>query len=126
MVKEEVFPNSKRKFRRVDLELRADSQILLPDAEPEWFYPNIKTLGGGGLTFDFPAPFPVGTELKMRVYYYTDEIDLTGKIVWTNRIGEMRVCVFKSGLEFTKISEQNLARINHIIDIHLGNPEKSS
>lgn len=122
MQQESASSSRDRKFPRVNLKLRADSRILLPDTNLEWFYPNITNLGGGGLTFDFPTSFPVGTELQMRVFCNTDEIDLTGKVIWTNKIGDFRHITFNCGITYTNISEENLARINRILNFQIGNP----
>jgi len=116
-------PKVSRKFPRVNLSLRADSRILVSDTNPEWFSPDIKNLGGGGLTFTFPAPIPVGTQLQMQLHHYKDNIDLIGTIVWTkktrDRDGLRFTSEFTSGIEFTEISNDNLAGINRILNTYL-------
>ena len=117
---EKISPvGNKRKFDRVNLDLRSHSRIILPDMDPEWFHPHVKCLGGGGLTFDFPSEFRIGTEIQMRLFYYTDEIDLVGEVVWSGKFGEFRNSTYKCGLMFTKISKENQARIDRIINVHL-------
>jgi len=117
---------NKRKHERVNLDLRSHSRIILPDMEPEWFHPHVKCIGGGGLTFDFPTEFPVGTEIQMRLYYYTDEIDLIGEVVWSGKFGEFRNTTYKCGLMFTKISKENQARVDRIINVHMSNPKATA
>jgi PilZ domain-containing protein len=109
-----------RKYPRVNVKLRADSRIRLPDMNPEWFSPNITNLGGGGLTFDFPTIFPLGTLLQMHLFCNTDEIDLVGKVIWTNKIGDFRNITFNCGIMYTNISQDNQAKINRIVSVHVG------
>lgn len=104
--------------------MRTNSCLLDRKKEKERLSPQVKTLGGGGLTFVHTAALSVGTELQMRLHYYTDEIDLIGRVVWINKVENERETEFKCGLKYTAISEDNLARINHILNIHLGNPDK--
>ena len=120
MEREPAISRRDRKFSRVNVKLRADTRIRLPDMNPEWFSPNITNLGGGGLTFDFPTSFPVGTELQMHLFCNTNEIDLVGKVIWTNKIGEFRYITFNCGIMYTNISQDNLAKINRILSVHIG------
>ena len=121
MEKEPAIFRRERKFPRVNVNLRADSRIRLPDSNPEWFSPNITNLGGGGLAFDFPTSFPAGTELQMHLFCNTDEIDLVGKVIWTDKIDEFRNITFNCGIMYSNISQDNLAKINRILSVQIGN-----
>ena len=90
----------KRKFPRVDLEMKGDFQILMPDRDRDHHSGRIKTLGGGGMMMISPLPLSEGTPLQVTILLPPDPITLNARVVWAEPAGKEAGSGFKVGLKF--------------------------
>ena len=105
----------KRKYPRVNLEMRGDFSLILPDMEKEKIAAQIKTLGGGGLMFVSPVPLSIGTALQFRIFYWANVIKFTTRIVWSEPDVNPESTQFKNGGKFEDISNETMIQIRNIM-----------
>lgn len=111
-----------RRSPRVTAELPADFHILSRDnhKEVDRYSINIKTLSGGGLSFVSPVPLSVGTQIEMTLYDLTVQIIFTAEVTWIDNASDLKNKMFRCGLKFTHISDEDLAHIYRIVTNYLG------
>ena len=107
-----------RRYPRVNLELKVDFRVLLHENEKDRISLNTISLGGGGLMFLSPNKLPTGTRLEMRLYHYAHVIKFIAEVAWTEHLVGTETSDFKCGLEFVKISQDDLLHIHHILETH--------
>ena len=107
-----------RRYPRVNLELKADFRILLPQNEKDRFELQTKSLGGGGLMFLSPVKLSSGTRVEIRLFYYAHVIQFIAEVVWTEQLVGTETADFKCGLEYVKISQDDLLNIHQILENH--------
>jgi len=110
-----------RNHPRLNIDMLAYYQIFVNGRYEKRVPLFLKTLGKGGLMFLSPIPLSVGKELQMRFHYYSKLIEFTAIGVWSEKVLKRNSLLFKNGASFANISNDNLSRIDHIINIHTGN-----
>ncbi len=110
-----------RNHPRLNIDMLAYYQILVKGMYEKQIPLFLKTIGKGGLMFLSPIPLSVGKEIPMRLFYYSEFIEFTAKGVWAEKIQKRDTFLYKSGAVFTNISDKNLNRIGHIVNLHTGN-----
>ena len=110
-----------RNHPRLNIDMLAYYQILVQGVYEKEIPLFLKTIGKGGLMFLSPIPLSVGKEIPMRLLYYSEFIEFTAKGVWSERIRKKKTFLYKSGAVFTSISDKNINRIGHIVNLHTGN-----
>jgi hypothetical protein len=102
---------TRRRFRRLPVELKTDLRVLLPEMDQERIHLHTCSLGGGGLMFTSPLHLKVGTLLQMRLFYYARQIEFSAEVVWTGKGAG-----FQCGVQFTQISQDDLLEIHQILE----------
>lgn len=105
----------KRKYPRVNLEMRGDFSLLLQDMEKERVPTQIKTLGGGGMMFISPMPLSLGTPLQIRLFHWANVVKLNSKVVWSEPVVENDSTEFRNGVQFDQISNEAMIQIRNIM-----------
>lgn len=113
----EAYP---RNHPRLNIDMLAFYEILVNGIYEKRVPLLLKTIGKGGLMFISPIPLSVGKELQMRLYYFSKLIEFTAKGAWSEKIRKNKAFLFKSGAAFANISNENLDRIDYIINLHTG------
>jgi hypothetical protein len=105
----------KRKYPRVNLEMKGDFSLLLPEMDKERIPAEVKTLGGGGIMFISPLPLSIGTPLRVRIFHWANVVKFTSRVVWSEPIVKKESTGFQNGVQFEQISNETLVQIRNIM-----------
>ena len=111
----------KRKFSRVDMDMKGDFRILREEKEKELFSSQIKTVGEGGLMLVSSVPLAVDTPLQVRLFHGNNVITLFSTVVWTKPVDENEASGFKIGLQYHPIHQASLLHIDFLLQTEQNN-----
>ena len=106
----------RRKYRRFPVRLpveyyRADSPISQTGQSLD--------ASEGGLQILFPEQMEIGQKLKLKLFFSTDAglnaIEMVAEVVWTNPELSEDEKHYRSGVEFTNISPEDMTKLNNFI-----------
>lgn len=112
----------KRKHPRVEMDVKGDFRILLPEKDIERYPMTTKTIGRGGLMFVSSTPLSEGTPLQVRLYPYSQEINFIATVAWMKPSTEDTAPGYKIGIQFKPIRQASLL----LIDLLLQAPSEQS
>jgi hypothetical protein len=115
----------KRKYPRVNLEMKGDFSLLLPEMDKERIPAEVKTLGGGGIMFISSLPLSIGTPLQVRLFHWANVVKFTSKVVWSEPIVDKDSTGFQNGLQFEKISNESLIQIRNMMQTWMNKSRES-
>lgn len=103
-----------RKSPRVDLHLKADYRIVLPNKEDDRIEIETENISLGGLMFYSDRSIKMGTKLKVRLFLEKELAAFIAKVVWMEKRENSPVpkSPFATGLQYFEISETDLEKIN--------------
>jgi hypothetical protein len=107
--------NWKRKFPRIDVEMKGDFWVLEEEKEKEMFSSQIKTVGKGGAMFVSFVPLAVDTHLKVRLYDGNHGILFLSKVVWTMPVEKSEPSCFNIGLQYDPAHQVSLLEIDFLL-----------
>ncbi len=107
--------NWKRKFPRIDVEMKGDFWVLEEEKEKEMFSSEIKTVGKGGAMFISPVPLAVDTHLKVRLLDGNHGITFLSKVVWTKPVEKNEASGFYVGLQYDPTQQVSLLEIDFLL-----------
>jgi hypothetical protein len=107
---------TRRRFRRLPVELKTDLRVLLPEMDQKRIHLHTCSLGGGGVMFTSPVFLKVGTLLQMRLFYYAHQIEFSAEVVWSGKGAGRKEAGFQCGVQFTQISQEDLLEIHQILE----------
>jgi hypothetical protein len=107
------FDPSRRKFRRVDVELIGSYNVL--GMEQSEGCAEIQNVGYGGVMFIASSPLNRGESLEMTIYCREIEIPFQADVVWVETLTEDIPIDYRLGVKYTKISALETGWLSLII-----------
>ena len=74
-----------RKSARVDIHLKADYRVVLPNKEDARVEIETENISLGGLMFYSDRAIKAGTKIDIRLFLAKEPVAFTAKVVWTEK-----------------------------------------